>query len=264
MQYTIELIELWFTCLTIAMKDRSLAFPISLVIGGLAGGLFWWLAALSTKLWNRRFHLNFGLQSLCGLAAFLAIILALTFTSSRHMEEAVTISLNQWKQQTVNDEEWKDEAFCDAWDAVAKLGHEADVRIEPSPRTDPRITTLSMGNPESKKAVVRVYVSSALEKFRKEQPYLHGIINPEAEIPQERLDASLLNWFRDNPGSAYPAEQGVEVLTVMLEHGAKQQVESVGAYTRRLSIAIFLLTQIIVFISIAVVAHRANRPSVGK
>ena len=264
MQYTIELIELWWTCLIIAMKDRSLAFPISAAVGAIAGGLFWWLAALSAKLWNRRFHLKVGLQILCGFAAFMALILALTFTSSRHMEDAVEISLNEWKMATVNDAEWKHEAFCDAWDAVAQLGQEADVRVEPSPRTDPNLNSLSMGSPESKKAVVRVYVSAAVEKFRTEKPYLYGIINPEAEIPQERLDASLLSWFRDNPGSAYPAEQGVEVLAILLEHGAKQQIEPVGAYTRRLTFAIFILTQILVFVAIAVVAHRSNRPATAK
>jgi len=264
MQYTIELLELWWNCLTIAMKDRSLAFPISVVVGALAGGLFWWLAALSAKLWNRRFHMKAALQVLCGFAAFLAVVLAMTFTSSRHMEKAVAISLNQWKQVTVNDAEWKNEAFCDAWDEVARLGQEPQVRLEPSPRTDPNMSLLSMGHPESKKAVVRVYTSAALGKFRKEKPYLHGIINPEAEVPQARLDTSLVSWFRDNPGSAYPVEQGVEVLAIILEHGAKQQIEPVGAYTRRLSFAIFILTQIFVFVAIAVVAHRSNRPATGK
>lgn len=218
---------------------------------------------MSARLWNRRFHLKLGLQILCGVAAFLAIILALTFTSSRHMEAAVKIRLNQWKQQTVNDDAWKHEAFCDAWDAVAKLGQEADVRVEPSPRTDPSINSLSMGHPESKKAVVRVYVASALEKFKKERPYLHGIINPEPEIPQERLDAALVSWFRDHPGEAFPAEQGVEVVTTMLELGAKQQVEPVAEYTKRLSLALFLISQLVVFGAIAFFAYRTNRPALA-
>lgn len=261
MQYSIELLELWWACLTAAMKDRSLAFPISLVIGLLLGALFWWLAVQSARLWNKRFHMKPGLQVLCGLAAFLAIVLALTFTSSSHMEAAIKLRLSQWKQQMVNDNDWKHEAFCDAYDAVAKLGQEADVPVEPSPRTDPSILKLSMGHAESKKAVIRVYVSSSLEKFKKERPYLHGIINPERDIPEERLDASLVSWFRDHSGEPFPAEQGVEVVATMLEYGAKQQMEPVAEYTKRLSLALFLISQFVVFGAIAFFAHRANRPA---
>lgn len=263
MQYTTELLELWWACLTAAMKDRSIAFPISLVIGALAGGLFWWLAAMSARLWNRRFHLKLGLQILSGVAAFLAIILALTFTSSRHMEAAVKIRLNQWKHQIVNNADWRQNVFCDAWMEVAKLGNEPEVREEPNPITDPSIKAMSMGHPESKKAVIRVYVSSAMEQFRKERPYLCGIINPEADIPEDRLNASLISWFQDHPGEPYPAEQAVEVVTVWLEYGAKQQVEPVAAYTKRLSLALFMISQLIVFGTIAFFAYRSNRPALA-
>lgn len=261
MEYTIEYIELWWACVSSAMKDHSLAFPISLFIGALAGGLFWWLAAQSARLWNQRYYLNIGLQILCGTAAMLAVVLAITFSSSKYMEDATKIRLNIWKLDTANNEEWKQEAFCDAWDAVAKVGQEADVRVEPSPRTDPTIQSLSMGNPESKKAVIRTYVSSALTKFATDCPYLNGIINPSAEIPEERLNYSLQSWFTDNPGTAFPAEQGVGVVVTMLEDEAKDKVGSVAAYTKRLSLALFAISQIVVFGVIAFIANRSNRPA---
>jgi hypothetical protein len=261
MEYTIEYIELWWACVSSAMKDHTLAFPISLVIGVLAGGLFWWLAAQSAKLWNQRYYLSIGLQSLCGIAALLAVVLAITFTSSRYMEAATKVRLSIWKQETVNDVEWKQEAFCDAWDAVAQAGQEADVRVEPSPRTDPTLQSLSMGNPESKKAVIRTYVASALTKFATDSPYLHGILNPSAEIPEERLNYSLQSWFTDNPGTSFPAEQGVGVVVTMLEDEAKDKVASVAAYTKRLSLALFVISQLLVFGVIAFVANRSNRPA---
>ena len=261
MQYTIEYLELWWACVASAMKDNTLAFPISLVVGAMAGGLFWWLAAQSARLWNQRYTLNLGVQILCGVAAMLAVILAITYTSSRYMETATKVRLNIWKQETENNQEWKHDAFCEAWDAVARAGQESDVRVEPSPRTDPTLQSLSMGNPESKKAVIRTYVAMALKKFAKESPYLHGIINPSPEIPEERLNHSLTSWFTDHPGTAFPAEQGVAVVVTMLEEEAKGKIEAVASYTKRLSLALFLITQMIVFGVIAFVANRSNRPA---
>jgi hypothetical protein len=261
MQYTIEYLELWWACVASSMKDNSLAFPISLVLGAIAGGLFWWLAAQSARLWNQRYTLNLGVQVLCGVAAMLAVILAITFTSSRHMEAAAKVRLNIWKQETENNQEWKNDAFCEAWDAVARTGQEADVRVEPSPRTDPTLQSLSMGHPESKKAVIRTYVASALKKFAKESPYLHGIINPSPEIPEERLNFSLQSWFTDHPGTPFPAEQGVAVVVTILEEEAKGKIEAVASYTKRLSLALFVITQLIVFGVIAFVANRSNRPA---
>lgn len=261
MQYTVELLELWWACLTAAMKDRSLAFPVSLVLGAVIGAIFWWLAALSARLWNRRFYLKPGLQVLCGVAALLAVIFSITFASSKNMEDAVKIRLQQWKEKAVVDTDWQNESFCDAWDAVAKLGHEPDVRLSPSPRTDKSLNLLSMGHPESRRAVTTTYASASLKRFEKDRPYLASILSPSSEIPKDRIDTSMINWFRDHAGQPYPLEQGVLVAIGMLEDSAKQQTEAVSAYTQRLSLALFLISQLIVFITIGYFAHRANRPS---
>ncbi len=104
-------------------------------------------------------------------------------------------------------------------------------------------------------------MDSALTRFRKDRPYLTGILNPTAEIPEELMNISLVSWFRDHPGQPYPLEEGVVVVTSMLEEGATQQTETVAAYTRRLSLALFIISQLIVFAAIAFFANRSNRPS---
>lgn len=261
MQSIVEFLELWGACLKAAMKDRSLAFPISAIVGLLAGGLFWYLAWLFTRLFNKRFQLRLGLQIMCAVAALLAVLFALTFSSSRYMEDAVKMRLDSWKKQVVLDQDWKHEAFCDAWDAVAKAGYEADVRPEPSPRTDPSINTMSMGHPESKRAVVRTYTNAAFVRFSEDHPYMMGILSPNPEVPEERLDQSTISWFSDHPGQPYPAERGIEVVVSILEDQAKNQTKEVAAYTRKMSIALFLITQMIVFAILGFVANRSNRPA---
>ena len=264
MQYIVEFLELWGACLKAAFKDRSLAFPITFVVGALAGALFWYLAALVARLFNKRFHLKLGLQILCGGAALLAVIFALTFTSSRYMEEAVKMRLSAWKNEVLLDQDWQHEAFCDAWDAVAKAGHEADVRPEPSPRTDSTINIMSMGHPESKKAVVRTYTHAAFVRFSQDHPYLMSVLSPSPEIPEDRLDASTISWFTDHPGEPYPLERGIAVVVAILEDQARNQTKAVAQYTQRMSIALFGITQLIVFGVIGFIANRSNRPAISR
>jgi hypothetical protein len=261
MQYTIELLELWWACLTAAMKDRSLAFPISLVIGFIIGALFWWLAVQSAKLWNRRFHMKVSLQVLCGITALFAVIFTVTFASSKNLEDAIKLRLQAWKEKALADPEWQHESFCDAWDAVAKLGHEADVRLSPSPRTDKSLNIISMGHAESRAAVSRTFATNALRRFETDHPYMASILATATEVPKDRIDISMLSWFKDNPGQPYPLEEGVNVAVGMLQDGAKGQVEEVASYTRRMSIALFIISQVLLFGVIAFFAHRANRPA---
>jgi hypothetical protein len=261
MQYTIDYLELWWACLTVAMKDRSLAFPISIVVGGLIGALFWWLATQWTKLWNKRYQVRVGLQVLCGFTLLLTIIFSVTFASSKNLEEVIKFRLQKWKETALGDQDWTKECFCDAWDAVAKLGLEASVRLSPSPRTDSSLRIITMSHAESKTAVSRTYATKALKRFESDSPYLASILSPAAEIPKERIDLSMLSWFMDHPGQGYPLEQGMNVALGMLQDKPKQKVDDVAAYIQRMSVCLFLIIQIILFVIIALFAHQANRPA---
>jgi len=261
MQYTIDYLELWWACLTVAMKDRSLAFPISIVVGGLIGALFWWLATQWTKLWNKRYQVRVGLQVLCGFTLLLTIIFSVTFASSKNLEEVIKFRLQEWKKTALEDQDWAKECFCDAWDAVAKLGHEPGVRLSPSPRTDSSLRVITMSHAESKAAVSRTYATKALRRFESSSPYLASILRPATEIPKERINLSMLSWFTDHPGQSYPLEEGMNVALGMLQDQAKQEVDDVAAYIQRMSVCLFLIIQIVLFVIIALFAHQANRPA---
>ena len=51
------------------------------------------------------------------------------------------------------------------------------------------------------------------------------------------------------------------MVVTMLEEEAKGKIEAVASYTKRLSLALFVITQLIVFGAIAFVANRYNRPA---
>lgn len=261
MQYIVELIELWWACLTTAMKSRSLDFPLSLILGLMLGLLFCWLLGQSVKLWNRRYQLSLTLKLLCGLTVPLTIIFTLTFTSSKNLEEAIRLRLLTWKEKALADQDWQRDCFNQAWDAVAKLGHEPSVRLSPSPRTDPSIHIIAMSHAESKSAVARTYASVALRRFEADHSYIASILNSSTEVPKERIDVSMLSWFKDHPGEAYPLEQGMNLAIGMLLDEAKPQIAPVVSYTQRLSFAFFLLCQIIPFFILSFFAHRANCPA---
>jgi hypothetical protein len=261
MQYIIDYLELWWDCLTVAMKDRSLAFPISIVIGVLIGTLFWWLATQWSKLWNKRYQVRVGLQMLCGFTLLLTVVFTVTFASSKKLEEVIKFRLQKWRETALGDQDWTRECFCDAWDAVAKLGHEPTVRLSPSPRTDPSLHVIAMSHAESKTAVGRTYATKALKRFKSSCPYLATILKPATEIAKETIDASMLSWFMDNPGQGYPLERGMGIALAMLQDGAKHEVDVAATYISRMSIGLFLIIQVILFVIISLFAHQSNRPA---
>jgi hypothetical protein len=261
MNYTADMLEIWWATLSHTMKDQTMRFPIALVLGALLAGVFWLLAAYSARLWNRRFYLNMGLQLLCGLAAILTLLYTLTFASSDSLVSAIDNTLLKWETTAKNDGEWKHEAFCRAWDEVAAAGTEPDVTKSPSPRTDPSINLLSMNNPQSKIIVARSHANSANEQFRAQNPYLSSILKPPGSVPDAMLEADLIEWFTSNPGTSYPLERGVNVLVTILKNQAKSQMSEVITYTKRLSLGLFLVTQLVVFILISFLAYRSISPT---
>jgi hypothetical protein len=266
MQYTVELLELWWACLTAAMKDRSLAFPLSVVIGLVLGALFWWLAALSARLWNRRFYMNPALQILCGAAALLAVVFAMTYVSAKNLETAIIASAGQWKDALLSDgnQAWRQDSFYRAWDAVADTKMEPTVTRSNNPRINGEDKLLSMGHPDAKQAVVRVYVDASRENFKTVHPYLSAVLFADStnDVPKGRMDQSIVDWFRQNAGSPYPIEIAIALLADHITEVAKHEAPAAAAYTERVSVALFLITQLLVFVIIGFVAHRSNRPAV--
>lgn len=267
MQYTVELLELWWACLTAAMKDRSLAFPLSVLIGLVLGVLFWWLAALSARLWNRRFHMKPSLQILCGAGALLAVLFAMTFVSAGNLETSIISTARQWKDEVLSDgnQEWRRDSFYRAWDAVADTKSEPTVTRSNNPRINGEDKLLSMGQADAKQAVVRVYVDASRENFQAAHPYLNAILfaDKNNDVPKERMDASIVAWFKEKKdGQPYPISIATALLADHIVEVAKAEAPAAADYTRRVSIALFLITQLLIFIVIGFVAHRSNRPAV--
>lgn len=263
MQYTVELLELWWACLMAAMRDQSLAFPISVFVGLVLGALFWWLSAQSARLWNRRFHLKPALQILCGFAALLAVVFAMTFISAKNIETAINNSTGQWKDFLLSDEnsEWRSAAFYRAWDAVAETRTEPTVTRSNNPRVTGENRVLPMTHPDAKQAVVVSYVDAARDNFEIRHPYLHSILlsDKNNDVPKDLINQSIVEWFREND-TPYPVERAIALLADHIVSVAKAEAPAAAEYTRRISIALFLATQLLVFIIIAIVAHRSNRP----
>ena len=263
MQYTVELLELWWSCLMAAMRDQSLAFPISVFVGLVLGALFWWLAALSARLWNRRFHLKPALQILCGCAALLAVVFAMTVVSAKNIEKAIINSTNQWKDHLLSDAnvEWRSEAFYRAWDAVADTKSQPTVTRSNNPRVTNENRELSMTDADAKQAVVITYVDASRENFQTAHPFLNSILLSDKtnDIPKERMNQSIVDWFRAND-TAYPVSIAISLLVDHIVGVAKSEAQAAAEHTRRISIAMFLATQLLVFLVIAIVAQRSNRP----
>jgi hypothetical protein len=264
MDYTVDLLNLWWACLIAAMKDSTLAFPISVVVGLLVGVLFWWLAALSARLWNRRFYMKPSLQILCGASALLAVVFAMTFVSAKNLEAAIIASTGKWKDRLLSDtnQQWRDDSFYRAWDAVADTKSEPTVTRSNNPRINNEDKMLSMNSANAKQAVVRVYVDASRESFHAAHPFLSAILlaGENNDVAKGRMDQSIVDWFRGK-NEAYPIELAISLLGDHITEKAKQEAPATASLARRWSVAAFLIIQFMVFTIIGIVAYRSNRPA---
>jgi len=206
-----------------------------------------------------------GLQVLCGAAALLAVLCAITFVSAGNMEHVIVNRINVWQSEVLSDSakytEWKAETFYRAWDAVADTKTEPTATRANNPRLTQNERLIAMGSREAKQAVIRVYVNATKERFQLDKPYLHYLLfaNQASEVTVELMNQSLVEWFRGNTGP-YPLARAVDLLARHTSQIAKGEAVAAAEYTRRLSIALFLATQMLIFVIIALVAYRSNKP----
>jgi hypothetical protein len=175
------------------------------------------------------------------------------------------VRAERWKDHALSDanQEWRNESFYRAWDAVADTKAEPTITRSNNPRINNQDKLLAMGNPDSRQAVLRVYVDASRENFQAAHPYLSAILfsGRSNDVPKERMDQSIVDWFRQNRDKPYPMEIAIQLLTDHITEVAKQEAAAAADYTRRLSVALFLITQLLVFVIIGFVAYRSNRPA---
>ena len=251
-----EYLGLLAECMRFLAVSNGAKFAIALLVGIAVGALGYWLSSASTQFWNRSHHLRTGHHVICAIAAFVTVIFTLVYVSSDYIGEVAKRTIHDWQDQAMADSDWQHELFIRAYDAVSKSGLE-DMTGVSNPRVDPA-STVPINKWETRMLVAQVYSQGALQDFARSHPFLNSALQSGTQVPEDEIKDDLVNFFKGDPGSkTYPTQRAVTIATGYLESQAQDQLPAIQNYTQRVTLALFVVVQLLVFTIISLAAHRS-------
>lgn len=214
--------------------------------------LCWWGASAYSRLWNLRFRITLHHHVLCLLAAALTLVFSVLFASLRYTRDAAEASIDHWRTELLNDSEWANRTFIAAYEAVNALGIE-DFSQHPPPGSGGR--TIPLAKAESIAASASIYANSAATDFRQRRPFLSKVLLVRPEIPKERINL-VVNEFFAKGGQTYSLEEAIDIAAGEIKSTLQPQTGRVVPLARLLLVALFVLVQIIPFGLIGLAAYQ--------
>jgi len=251
-----EYLALLAECVKYLAVSNGSKFLIAIVVGLALGVAGYWICSASSKLWNRSYHLRVGHHAMCAFAAFVTVLFTLVYVSADYMGEVAKAEIHGWQDQVSEDSDFQHELFVRAFDGVSKSGIE-DMTGVGNPRVDSSVT-IPINKWESRILVARIYSEGALQNFADRHPYLDSSLDPGTSVPEDEIKQDLVNFFKGDPtAKMYPTERAVIIATSYLQSLAEEQLPGIESYTRRITLALFVVVQLFVFAMISLAAHRS-------
>lgn len=251
-----EFLQLACQCVQYLLATNGFKFALALVFGLVLGAIGYWVASAFSKLWNRSFHLRGSHHVLCGLAVFLTVLFSLLYVAVDSMESVASREIQLWKNQAIEDGNLGHELFIRAYDAIKKAGLE-DMSGVPDPRIEPGVT-IPINKWETKQQFAIVLTEGSLQDFQKKHPYLTSALQIDTRLPEELIKVDLLDYFKNNSNAkTYPTQRAVTLAASHLSSQVQTQIPGIESYTRRVTLALFLILQACVVALISRAAYRS-------
>jgi len=243
-----DFINVLLRCIAhIPMKQLFLTALIGI---GLAG-IFWVICNYYTRLWNKKYHLTFIHQVLCGIAALFTFFFVLAFSGLSYLKEVSVDCLNDWSTQILNDNEWAASTFQKAFYKIKENGLE-DFSNVPAPGNVG--SHIPVNNNRSKEECANLYTNEACSNFNFKNPFLSKIIWTNSQVPQEIINEDMNEYFTTN--STYPPQRAISLATNQIKSSLILQTPRVVTLARSTLIVLFFLLQLIPFGLIGYAAYK--------
>jgi len=252
-----EYIELLAECVQYLAGSNGFKLLLAIVFGFGLGILGYWLSSLSSRLWHRSYHLRGTHHIICGVAALITLIFAVVYVAVDFMEPVAKHQVQNWRSQVLGDSEWSRAVFVRAFEAVKKSGLE-DMGGSGNPLIDPNISTIPINKWDSKKLVAQVFSESSLENFQRQHSFLDAALHPGTAISEREIADDVLDYFKKDPNAkSYPLSRAIDLAAARLESQAQVELPNIENYTKRVTIALFFILQLLVFSFISMAAYRS-------
>ena len=257
MKSLIEYVELLVGCVRYLAVSNGLKLLLAIVFGLALGMIGYWLSSLSSRLWNRSYHLRSVHHIICSVAAIITLIFAVLYVAVDFMQPVAKHKIQNWRSQLLDDKDWSRAIFIKAYEAVKKSGLE-DISEIGNPLIDPNISTIPINKWDSKKLVARVFSESSIENFERQHSFLNAALHPEMAVSEREIAEDVLDYFKKDPNAkSYPLNRAIDLAAARLENQAQLELPHIENYTKRVTIALFFISQLLVFAIISISSHRS-------
>jgi len=231
---------------------------LTIFLGTISGGVFlavggWILCSRYARLWNLRYRITVTHHVLCGIAAVLTLLFAITFASLKYTRLAAEILVAGWQLQILSDSSWEQKTFRKSFDAIKGLGVE-DFTNFPDPDQGGHLVPLQ--KLASRQTLATVYSTEAVTHFNKTHPTLSKILKTEPGISPEIITDDVTAFFADHPHENYSNINAVWLAADHIRQSLEVQISRMVPITRTIIILFFILVQAIPFGLVGIAAYR--------
>ena len=227
------------------------SFRLTVLAGILLAGLCWYLCAVYTRMWNKRFRITLTHHMLCGFASLCTLFFTVLFASLAYTKEAALASISLWQVQLNNDQAWADRTFAKAYDKVKDLGTE-DFSNAPPPGSPGSL--IPTNSDEARQTAASTYANEACRHFDARRPFLSKVVWSSPGVPSDIIFQDVRKWHETNPN--YPPARAIDIAAIQIKEGLDPQAPRVISLSRTALTALFLLIQVIPFGLIGWAAYR--------
>ena len=230
------------------------ALFVAILISLLLGALCWVACSYYTRLWHKRYHVRPQHHLLCAVAAILTVIFTVQYRAVSKLENIVDGLIDNWYEYLIADMVFHDETFELAY---YTLKDEYPAVFKGVPEPGDKNSRIPLANDDMTQLCVEIYVGEACSNFSTRHPFLNMMLKARPGISQEEIQSDIKEYFRKNPGTAYPADRAVDIAAGHIRESLLEQSPKTVWKTRLIMVFLFLGVQLIPFGTIGYFAYKA-------
>ena len=228
-------------------------FFTAILVAIVLGVLCWVGCSKYTLLWHKHFRVKFQHHLLCAIAAVLTVLFTVHFRAVGNLEYIVDDIIDDWYEYLTEDDEFNSETYSLAFYTLKDAYPDEFTGI---PEPGRRGSIIPASNDDMIQGCVEIYVEEACDHFSTIHPFLNWMLSARPGVSEDDITYDINDFFRKNPGTAYPLERAVEIAAEHIRESLLEQSPKTVWKTRLILVLLFLMVQLIPFGTISYCAYR--------
>jgi len=238
-------------CISSIMSSGEFFTAVLLAIA--LGALCWVACSYYTRLWNKRFHVRFQHHLLCAFAAILTVIFTVQFRAVGNLELIVDDIIEYWHEKLIDNNDFHAQTYEHAFYTLKDMNPSAFKGV---PEPGSRNSYIPFANNDMIQMCVETYVEEACANFSTRNPFLDMMLKAQPGISEDNIIADISEYFRTNPGTAYPLRRAIQIAAEHIRESLFKQSPETVWKTRLILVFLFLVVQMIPFGAITYFAYK--------